>query len=107
MLQKILIFTLLFTALNLQSQNYTPLLNETNRWYVTTCYNGCITDSYFTNGDTLVNNKMHKILYGYHYISRTFLLHENIEEKKVYLTKISVNRKDLLRMPFNGHSLII
>jgi hypothetical protein len=94
MLQKTLIFTLLFTALNLQSQNYTPLLNETNRWYVTTCYNGCITDSYFTVGDTLVNNKTHKILDGYHYISRSFLLHEDVIQKKVTLTKISGNRKD-------------
>lgn len=94
MLQKILIFKLLFTVLNLQSQNYTPLLNETNRWYVTTCYNGCITDSYFTDGDTLVNNIMHKILDGYHYISRSFLLREDVIQKKVTLTKISGNRKD-------------
>lgn len=94
MLQKTVLFTSLFITLTLQSQNYTPLLNETNRWYLTTCYFGCITDSYFTAGDTLVNNKMQKILDGYHYISRTFLLHEDVEEKKVTLTKITGNRND-------------
>lgn len=94
MVQKILCFTIFFCALSLQSQNYTPLLDQTNKWYVTTCYSGCITDSYFTNGDTLVNNKMHKILDGYHYISRTFLLREDVNEKKVFLTKVTGNRKD-------------
>lgn len=94
MVKKTLFLFLLTTVLTLQSQNYTPLLDQTNKWYVTTCYNGCITDSYYTNGDTLVNNKMHKILDGFHYISRTFLLHEDVTEKKVFLTKISGNRKD-------------
>ena len=94
MVHKTLFFTLLFYTLSLQSQNYTPLLDQTNKWYVTTCYSGCITDSYYTDGDTLVNNQMHKILDGYHYISRTFLLREDVNEKKVYLTKISGNRKD-------------
>lgn len=94
MVQKVLCFALLFYALSLQSQNYTPLLDASNRWYITTCYNSCITDSYYSDGDTLVNNRMHKILDGYHYISRTFLLREDVNEKKVFLTKISGNRKD-------------
>lgn len=75
-------------------QTYVPLLDTQNEWHFTSCYEGCITDVYYTNGDTLVNNKTHKILDGYHYISRTFLLHEDIEEKKILLTKISSNRID-------------
>jgi hypothetical protein len=75
-------------------QAYVPLLDTQNEWHHTSCYGDCITDIYYTNGDTLVNNKMHKILDGYHYISRTFLLHENVEEKKVSLTRISPNRID-------------
>lgn len=75
-------------------QTYTPMLDSQNEWHFTTCYEGCITDIYYTDGDTLVNNKTHKILYGYHYISRTFLLHEDLEQKKVSLTKISPNRID-------------
>jgi hypothetical protein len=94
MVKKALIIPMLFFTFCLQSQNYRPLLDQTNKWYVTTCYNGCITDNYYTDGDTLVNNKMHKILDGYHYISRTFLLREDVNEKKVYLTKVTGNRKD-------------
>ena len=94
MVKKVLYALGFFFALNIQSQNYTPLLDSSNKWYVTSCFNGCLTDSYFTYGDTLVNNKMHKILEGYHYISRTFLLREEANEKKVYLTKVTGNRKD-------------
>lgn len=92
--KKTLLLLLFLYGLNLHSQTYTPLLNEMNQWYVTNCYNGCNTDLYYTDGDTLVNNKTYKILDGFHYISRTFLLREDLIEKKVYLTKISGTRKD-------------
>lgn len=82
------------SCFTLLGQTYVPLLDTQNEWHFTSCYEGCITDVYYTNGDTLVNNKTHKILDGYHYISRTFLLHEDIEEKKILLTKISPNRID-------------
>lgn len=82
------------SCFTLLGQTYVPLLDTQNEWHFTSCYEGCITDVYYTNGDTLVNNKTHKILDGYHYISRTFLLHEDIEEKKILLTKISSNRID-------------
>lgn len=79
--------TLLFILLSLQAyaQAYTPLLDNLNEWHLSTCDSGCLTDVYFTDGDTLVDGKLYKILDGYHYISRTFLLREDIEEKKVYL----------------------
>jgi len=70
------------------SQNYTPLLGNYNEWQFSTCYNGCITDTYFTEGDTLVDNKNYKVLDGYHYISRTFLLREEVTTKKVFLNLI-------------------
>jgi hypothetical protein len=73
------------------SQTYTPLLDQTNQWHFTTCNFGCITDVYYTDGDTIVNGVSHKILDGFHYISRTFLLKEDIITKKVYLTKINPN----------------
>jgi hypothetical protein len=94
MVKKISYIALFLKCLLVLGQNYTPMLDTQNEWHITSCYGGCITDIYYTNGDTLVNNKMHKILDGYHYISRTFLLHENIEEKKVFLTRISPNRLD-------------
>ncbi len=71
-----------------KSQDYTPLLDTVNQWHVTYCYFGCNTDVYYTDGDTIVNGKNHKILDGYHYISRTLLLREEVEDKKVYFTRI-------------------
>jgi hypothetical protein len=98
-MQKIFqIITLLFlflTFVDSKCQNYTPLLNQTNEWQVTSCYNGdCITDIYYTNGDTIVNNQTFKVLDGYHYINRNFLIREDIEEKKVFMNIILPNRID-------------
>ena len=70
------------------AQTYRPLLDQTDQWHFTVCNFGCLTDVYFTNGDTLVDGYNYKVLDGFHYISRTFLLRENISEKKVYLKKI-------------------
>ncbi len=73
------------------SQTYKPLLDNSNQWNFTTCNFGCLTDIYYTNGDTIVNNLNYKILDGFHFISRTFLLRESIAEKKVFLTTINEN----------------
>lgn len=70
---------------------YRPLLENNNQWHFTSCNFGCLTDVYFTNGDTLVNNLNYKILDGYHFQSRTFLLRENTILKKVFLSKINTN----------------
>lgn len=75
-----------FSILN--SQEYVPLLDNYNEWQVTSCYFGCITDGYYTDGDTIVDGYDYKILDGYHYISRTMLLREVVLEKKVYLNFI-------------------
>jgi len=66
------------------SAQYTPMLDDSNEWNFTTCYFGCITDPYWTDGDTLVDGNVHKILDGYHYIERKYLLRE--EGQKVYFT---------------------
>lgn len=85
----------LFNALATLGQNYTPLLNPSNEWQLTSCYEGdCITDIYYTDGDTIVNNLQYKILDGYHYINRNFLVREVIDEKKVFLSIILPNRID-------------
>ena len=67
---------------------YKPMLDFKNEWHVTYCYNGCNTNTYYTDGDTLVDGMNYKVLDGYHFISRTFLLRENTTERRVYLTKI-------------------
>lgn len=98
---KQLFLVILVLVLNVKfclSQPYEPLLAASNQWHFTTCYSGCLTDIYYTNGDTLVDGVNYKVLDGYHYISRTFLLRENVSDKKVYLKKIfpNFNREYLL-----------
>ena len=80
------------------SQDYKPLLDNFNEWHLTTCYSGCLTDVYYTDSDTIVNGFNYKILDGYHFISRKFLLREDVEEKKVYLNfvEFSINEEYLL-----------
>lgn len=86
-------FFFLFVFVESVGQNYIPLLNQSNEWQLTSCYNeDCITDIYYTDGDTIVDNQSFKILDGYHYISRKFLIRENVPEKKVFMTIILPNR---------------
>ena len=71
-------------------QTYTPLLNDLNEWYLTTCnINNCSSVNYFTNGDTVVDGVAYKVLDGFHYISRTFLIREDVANRKVYLKLLS------------------
>ncbi len=89
MFKKSIVLLVIFFSINASSQEYKPLLDNLNEWHFTTCYFGCLTDVYYTDGDTLVNGKSHKILDGYHYISRTFLLREEVENRKVYMTTVN------------------
>lgn len=75
----------------LYAQNYKPLLDNTNEWHFTSCYFGCLTDIYYTDGDTLVAGKNYKVLDGYHYISRSFLLREELSTQRVYLRILGNN----------------
>lgn len=86
-----------------QAQSYTPMLDNQNEWQVLSCYgDDCFKDVYYTNGDTIVNGQNHKILDGYHYISRTFLLREELSSKKVYLkTHINNQQNEYLLYDFS------
>lgn len=86
---KIFIFQLIGVLFFLNStladaQPYQPLLKEANEWHLTNCYTGCFTDKYVAVDDTLVLGKNYKILDGYHYISREFLLREDVAQRKIY-----------------------
>lgn len=87
-MKKLLLLYLFSCCLPIFAQDYTPLLDEYNEWHSTNCYFGCITDKYFTDGDTIVDGLDYKILDGFHFISRTFLLREEVAEKKIYLNFI-------------------
>jgi len=87
-MKKRLSFLFYFFSALLFSQDYVPLLDDYNEWQVTNCYFGCLTDVYYTDGDTIADGHNYKILDGYHFISRTILLREEILEKKVFLNFI-------------------
>lgn len=89
MFQKIFFLFAFIFSIQLWGQAYQPLLDDINEWHFTTCYFGCLTDVYYTDGDTIVNGNSHKILDGYHYVSRTFLLREEVENKKVFMTIVN------------------
>lgn len=89
---KKLLFSLIFCVGNLFAQEYKPLLGDVNEWQLTYCLNGCLTDTYYTDGDTIVDGMSFKILDGYHYISRTFLLREEIAERQVHIKIILPDR---------------
>tara|TARA_R110002050_G_scaffold109799_1_gene221366 strand:- start:101705 stop:102526 length:822 start_codon:yes stop_codon:yes gene_type:complete len=61
------------------------MLDSFNEWHLKTCFSGCLKDIYYTDGDTLVQGKTYKILDGFHFISRTFLIREDVAQKKVYM----------------------
>ena len=84
----------LIISFQVLSQDYKPLLDNINEWHFTTCYYGCLTDVYYTDGDTLVAGNNYKILDGFHFISRTFLLREDLLEEKVYLAIVNENNID-------------
>ena len=89
MKQQILFASFFLLVTSVFSQSYKPLLDNINEWHVTSCFYGCHTDVYYTDGDTIVDGKNYKILDGYHYISRTFLLREEIAYKKVYMNLVN------------------
>lgn len=86
--KKLLLLCILLMNFSVFAQSYKPLLDELNEWHFTTCFSGCFTDVYYTDGDTIVDGKNYKILDGFHYISRTFLLREEVENKKVFLNLV-------------------
>ncbi len=88
-MRKSLLILLIFNTFTVMGQDYTPLLNNYNEWHVTSCFSGCLTDVYYTNGDTIVDNNDYKVLDGFHYISRTFLMREELANRKVYMNIVS------------------
>ena len=84
------------------SQTYNEMLSNDIEWQVTSCYNGCKTDIYFLDGDTIYNGYNYSILNGYHFISKTFWLRENIQNQTIYMSFLQNNiRKEVLLYDFN------
>ena len=81
----------------LSQQTYNEMLKHDVEWQLTSCNNGCITDVYFIDGDTIYNGYNYSILNGYHFISKTFWLREDIQNQTVYMSFVYNNiRKEVL-----------
>lgn len=83
---------LFFGLININGQQYIELLGQKNIWSITSCFNGCITDTYFCEEDTTIGGTTYKILDGYHYISGSFLIREDADQQQVYIGIISGNK---------------
>ena len=101
-MKKEILFFLIFISLNSISQIYQPMLEDKLEWHITSCSNGCITDVYYTDSDTLYNNLSYKILNGYHYVSKTFWIREDTNQRKIYMSFINnLQRKEVLLYDFS------
>ena len=87
---------------NTFSQTYNEMLSNDIEWQLTSCYNGCKTDIYFIDGDTIYNGYNYSILNGYHFISKTFWLRENVQNQTIYMSFLQNNiRKEVLLYDFD------
>jgi len=92
---KILFFSLLsLTSSLVYSQTYQQMLDHESEWHLTSCFSGCVNDVYYTDGDTVFNENIYKVLNGYHYISRTFWLREDIVNKKVFISTLNGSKRN-------------
>ena len=97
----IILFSFIF-SINIFSQSYQEMLNHDIEWQLTSCNNGCFTDIYFTEGDTLYNGFDYTILNGYHFISKTFWLREQVNDQKIFLSFLhNAIRKEVLLYDFS------
>lgn len=97
-------FLLLFSVNKYSSaQNYIPLLDSDNEWHVTSCEISCITDEYYSQKDTFYNGLNYTVLDGYHYISKTFWLREDISQQKVFMSfqEIGKARTEIILYDFS------
>ena len=99
---KKLLLLLFFPLMSLSQQTYNEMLTHDIEWQLTSCNNGCITDVYFIDGDTIYNGYNYFILNGYHFISKTFWLREDIQNQRVYMSLVNNNiRKEVLLYDFD------
>lgn len=75
------------------SQGYKQMANHNSEWHLSSCNFSCLNDIYYTDGDTTYQGENYKILNGFHYISKTFWIRENVNEKKIYFSTVQGNKR--------------
>lgn len=74
---------ILFTN-TLRSQSYISMLDTYAEWHVTNCNSGCMTDKYYTIGDTIINGLHYKFLDKYHY-NKNFVIREDTSSRQIHM----------------------
>jgi hypothetical protein len=100
-----IIIVFLFVYPNtIRSQAYTPMLTTYAEWHVTNCYFGCLTDKYYTVGDTVINTFHYKFLDLYHY-NKNFVIREDTNTRKIYMRLLfdPMPAKEYLLYDFSLH----
>jgi hypothetical protein len=97
-----LVWFCFFCGTGIRCQSYIKLINNYSEWHVTTCNSGCITDKYYTIGDTLINNLHYSFLDLYHY-NKNFVIREDTLDRKVYMRLLSLppSSKEFLLYDFS------
>jgi hypothetical protein len=98
-----LLALLLMVTNNTYSQDYEPMLGDSNIWYVFSCPEGCYTEIIQAFNDTIFNEKKYKMIKYYGFIR------EDTLSRKVYFKYIYGNR-DILWFDFSlevGDSILL
>jgi hypothetical protein len=89
---------------NSRSQTYIPMLNNESEWHVSTCNSGCLTDKYYTIGDTMINGLLYHFLDKFHF-NKNFVIREDTTTRKIYMRLLAdpPPAKDYLLYDFTLH----
>ncbi|MDP3557868.1 MAG: T9SS type A sorting domain-containing protein [Bacteroidota bacterium] len=60
------------------------MLNSYAEWHVTNCFFGCLTDKYYTIGDTTFKGHTYKFLDQFHY-NKNFVIREDTSLQRIYM----------------------
>lgn len=74
----------IFFSKTIHSQAYISMLKAPSEWHVTTCNFGCMTDKYYSIGDTLINGMHYQFLDKYHY-NKNFVIREDTIGRRIYM----------------------
>jgi hypothetical protein len=85
-MKKVILILIVFLSFNrVYSQEYYPLLGNSNTWYVLHSFEGSFTVIFSTKGDTLINEKEYKIFGHRDYTNVLGFIREDSINKQVFM----------------------
>lgn len=103
-MKKLLVIAFVLIVISMgNAQDYIPMLGNSNQWYVLQVSEGGGTGIFMTKGDTLINNKIYKILGVQNFADIAGFIREEIIDRKVYMMPNSI--KDTFEIVYFDFSL--